>query len=358
MSTSNTGNNFDRVDIAGTEQVKESYRAALQEEPRAIIDDAIRAAARRAVSSGPSSIGKTWFNRWTTPLAAAATVMLTSSVIFMAVRDRPEVAPPIADMVAASDKNKVVISEAAKDVGVLAPVLESDAAEKRAYAPAPASANTAQTLQLNQAKEKKLSVGEPMVAPTMTRMQDSSNRAMQTPPAPLEVIVSQQKIPSPSPKPTAPFPEMAKAPPFAAPVATPSAPSTASRKVLNEIKAEVTSDLGVQDTSRKKQSDREATAALTAQATGKVVPPPVVAAPAPAPPPAADNMEKSPAFSQRAIAGVSEKSDRIESADAWVKRMTELKRQEKSKELADEMVRFRKRYPNVELPQELTQAQN
>jgi hypothetical protein len=46
MSTPKSGNDFEHLDIAGAEQVKESYRAALQEEPRAIIDDAIRAAAR------------------------------------------------------------------------------------------------------------------------------------------------------------------------------------------------------------------------------------------------------------------------------------------------------------------------
>jgi hypothetical protein len=400
MSTPKSGNDFEHLDMAGTKQVKESYRAALQEEPRAIIDDAIRAAARRAVSSGPTSIGKTWFNRWTTPLAAAATVMLTSSVIFMAVRDRPEVAPPIADMVAASDKNKVVISEAAKDVVAAAPVLESDAADKRAYAPtpapAPASTIAAQTLQLNQAKEKKSSVGEPAATPAMTRMQDSSNRATQTPSAPSEVVAPQQKIPPAPAKQTAPIAEMAKA----TSIATPAAPSTAARKVLNEIKIEAAGDLGAQDAYRRKQSDSEATAALTAQATGKVAPPPpaaanvagvsaappppqarilakptvtepvmpradmspaappVVAAPAPAPPPAADTMEKSPATSLRAITNASEKSDKIESADAWIKRMTELKRQEKNKELADEIVRFRKRYPSVELPKELTEAQN
>lgn len=81
--------------------------------------------------------------------------------------------------------------------------------------------------------------------------------------------------------------------------------------------------------------------------------PPVAAAPAP--PPAADNMEKSPTVSQRATSFTSEKSDKIESAEAWIKRMTELKRQEKNKELADEIVRFRKRYPSVELPKELTE---
>jgi hypothetical protein len=83
---------------------------------------------------------------------------------------------------------------------------------------------------------------------------------------------------------------------------------------------------------------------------------PVAAAPASAPMP--DAVDKPRTFSQRTSATASEKNGKIESADAWIKRMTELKRQEKNKELAEEVVRFRKLYPTVELPKELTDAQN
>jgi hypothetical protein len=385
MNTPKTGNDFEHLDIAGTEQVKESYRAALQEEPRAIIDDAIRAAARRAVSSGPTSIGKRWFNRWTTPLAAAATVMLTSSVIFMAVRDRPEVAPPIANMVVLPEAAKIAPGQAAKEVAKAAPVLESDAGDKRANTVAPASASAVQSLQLNQAKEKKSSAAEPAAAPAMARMQDSSNRVVQSPSPPAVAMPQQQVPPTPAKQIASPV-ELAKATP---------AMSSIAPRLLTETKAEAASNLNAQGASRRKKSDSEATAALTAEATGKLAPPPpaaanvagVSAAPpppqtrmlakptipepvmpradmspaappvaaAPAPPPAADNMEKSPTVSQRATSFTSEKSDKIESAEAWIKRMTELKRQEKNKELADEIVRFRKRYPSVELPKELTE---
>jgi hypothetical protein len=392
MSTPKTGNDFEHLDIAGAEQVKESYRAALQEEPRAIIDDAIRAAARRAVSSAPTSIGKRWTARWTTPLAAAATVMLTSSVIFMAVRDRPEVAPPIADMVVAREAGKVTATEAAKNVVPATPAFDSDTTDKRVYVPAPAFVSNDQTRQLNQAKEKKSSAAESTADPAMARMQDSSNRVMLSPLAPSEVTVSQQKIPLAPTKQIAPPAELARA----TSAAPPAAPSITAPKVLKETKAEVASNLNAQDATRKKQTDSEATAALTAEATGKLAPPPpaaanvagVSAAPpppqtrmlakpatvpepvtpradmsppvaaAPAPAPAADNMEKSPTVSQRTTSFTSEKSDKAESAEAWIKRMTELKRQEKSKELTEEITRFRKRYPGVELPKELTEVQN
>jgi hypothetical protein len=385
MNTPKSGNEFEHLDIAGAEQVKESYRAALQEEPRAIIDDAIRAAARRAVSSGPTSIGKRWFNRWTTPLAAAATVMLTSSVIFMAVRDRPEVAPPIAGMVAAREE-----VSAAKPANLAKPALESDAADKRADAfassvPSPAPAIAAQSLQLDQAKEKKTSASLSMPAAPVAaaRAQDNLNQVMQSPALP-----QQKTLPTPV-KQFTPPPELKKAAPIA--------PTMSAVKVLNETKKEAAKDLSATDVSRRKLSDSEATAALTAQATGTLPSPPAISAagvsaapPAPparaltkpatvpepimpradmspaapavaAAPPAApvfETMEKSPAVSQRAITAASEKSDKLEPADAWIKRMTELKRQEKNKELADEIARFRKRYPSVELPKELTEAQN
>jgi hypothetical protein len=384
MSTPKTGNDFEHLDIAGAEQVKESYRAALQEEPRAIIDDAIRAAARRAVSSGPTSIGKTWFKRWTTPLAAAATVMLTSSVIFMAVRDRPEVAPPIADMVATRDAAKVVLPAPPAFERDVAGKVADKITEKRtdAVASVSASASTiiAQPLQQYQAKEKKLPAPEPVAPVAAARMQESAVRAVSAPAAPTMSL--EKPMPAPS-KPASAMAEMAEV-------------AKAPEKVLNEAKKEaVASGLNTQDALRRKQTDSEATANLIAKATGVLAPPPpevivtgasVAASPAiqippkitieppaapraeviaaspiataAAPAPTSDAMDKPRTFSQRTSTIASEKIDKNESADAWIKRMSELKRQEKNKELADEIARFRKRYPSVELPKELTEAQN
>jgi hypothetical protein len=382
MSTPKSGNEFEHLDIAGAEQVKESYRAALQEEPRAIIDDAIRAAARRAVSSAPTSIGKRWTARWTTPLAAAATVMLTSSVIFMAVRDRPEVAPPIAEMVAARDAGKAAPETLAKAVVPTARVFERDVvervAEKRidavASVSAPAPTIVAQPLQQYQPKEKKLPAPEPVAPVAAASTQDGSLRAMSAPPAPTMPL--EKTVPPPS-KPGTAMAKVAEAP----------------AKVLIEAKKEsVASGLNTQDTLRRKQTDREATANLIAKTTGVLAPPPaevvvagasvasspavqtipkittepptasraeiVAAAAAPASTTVPDAMDKPRNFSQRTSATESEKSGKIESVDAWIKRMTELKRQEKNKELADEVVRFRKLYPTVELPKELAEAQN
>ena len=59
------------------EAVSRAYRDAADfenMEPPAALDDAIRAAARRAVKSGPAPVGKSWIRRWTPQLAVAAVV--------------------------------------------------------------------------------------------------------------------------------------------------------------------------------------------------------------------------------------------------------------------------------------------
>ena len=61
--------------------------------PPAAIDDAIRAAARRAVQAGPQPKGKNWLGRWTPQLAVAAVVVLSVSVVLVSVEERPELAP-------------------------------------------------------------------------------------------------------------------------------------------------------------------------------------------------------------------------------------------------------------------------
>ena len=71
-------------------EVSRAYRAALQDEPPTAVDDAIRAAARRAVQARPQPLRKTWLPRWQTPIAAAAMVMLTFYLVIIAGGKQPE----------------------------------------------------------------------------------------------------------------------------------------------------------------------------------------------------------------------------------------------------------------------------
>ena len=76
--------------------------------PPAAMDDAIRAAARRAVKSGPRSAAKSWTSRWSVPLSAAALVVLTTSVGFLALDEQPELAPALPrEMLARSEPSTI-----------------------------------------------------------------------------------------------------------------------------------------------------------------------------------------------------------------------------------------------------------
>jgi hypothetical protein len=58
-----------------------AYRAAPAELPPPALDDAIRAAARRAVGARPRAAGAPWVRRWQAPMAVAAVLVLCVSLV-------------------------------------------------------------------------------------------------------------------------------------------------------------------------------------------------------------------------------------------------------------------------------------
>jgi len=74
------------------------YRTAALDEPRPALDDAIRAAARRAVASKPRVAGLPFSRSWRVPLSIAAVVLLSVSLVTVMREEAPEVGlPPRAD---------------------------------------------------------------------------------------------------------------------------------------------------------------------------------------------------------------------------------------------------------------------
>ena len=112
--------NIDSALQRDIDAVSMSYRVADDDAPPSAMDDAIRAAARRAVGARPQPINKSWIAPWTTPLAAAAMVVVTVSIGLLAMRERPELAPPLTEIseaqTAASDSPARAKSTAAMDV--------------------------------------------------------------------------------------------------------------------------------------------------------------------------------------------------------------------------------------------------
>ena len=142
-----------------------AYGTAKREEPPPAIDDAIRAAARRAVRAGPQARRRSWLTTWATPVATAAMLVLTVSIGLVAYRERPDLATtetrnemparteafapatpaaksaaprPFSDVAPETDKLRVQPPAAAREDaprGSIAPMKE-----RAEFAPAPATA--------------------------------------------------------------------------------------------------------------------------------------------------------------------------------------------------------------------------
>lgn len=129
-------------DMEHDPQLAALYRAGINAEPPAHLDDAIRAAARREVAAGPRRSGS---RRWAVPVSLAAVLVLSVSVVTMMREqgaDRPEsmIQPP-AQAPAAAMQSEIVKKEIAEPPAAVA----QDAAPKRRSAMPPPAAPPAQT---------------------------------------------------------------------------------------------------------------------------------------------------------------------------------------------------------------------
>ena len=70
------------------------YRAAAQDRPPPQLDDALRAAARRAVASKPQSASSLFSRSWRVPLSIAAVLVLSVSLVTLMREEAPEITQP------------------------------------------------------------------------------------------------------------------------------------------------------------------------------------------------------------------------------------------------------------------------
>ncbi len=388
MSTSkldHSNSDLDPSEQVDARQVREAYRAALQEEPRAMIDDAIRAAARRAATQGngaqvggtwsPMSTKKGWAGRWAAPLAAAATVILTSSVVFMAVQDRPEIASSVLPSTA-----NVATPETSKALASV--VVQPRAAISSVASPSAGTTNDAKSKVVEAKIGAQSGLGSGAPSPKAAFIQQAPAPPSQTPPSPKTaqqpVNIAPKLLPSEPPAPPkiliAPQAEMSAKLTAQSQSSTPKAEIASAATSIRDAPASTANE----QRSRASTTGRlDADAAISAGGKASNAVPAAVPARAMSSPPtalpvasaplasrAADaaSVAKKPAPSapvpQKFAAAKIAKTDNIESADTWIKRMLELKRQDKNKELTEEISRFRKRYPDIALPKELNTAQN
>ena len=347
--------------------------------PSPALDDAIRAAARRAVRSGPQPLGGKWLRQWTPQLAAAAVVILSVSVIFVSVQERPDLAPgpimtfkPAAKAPAerAADSRSIMEAKVAEEMAPSAQrakVQEQAKAQKNKQVSGATGnsvdARTSQSAPAAYAKEERSAA---MVPPPEIQMKPSiiGQPARVAPPA--------YAPPAPPAQSPPPAPAAAATAPAANAVPFPGSSADAGASLRREARADA-QPAPVADSKllEKKVAAPESVRAndvleQTTRARAPT-PAPVTAQAMPASPARAqalaDKSQARDAYAGASVSGTlaaqASKSaaggNAVEPPGPWLKRLLELREQGKLKELREELVRFRKAHPDVVLPKSLSE---
>lgn len=330
---------------------REASDSALMQEPSVALDDAIRAAARRAVSSKPHQIKQSWLQRHTAPLAMAATLLLTSSIIMVGLNENPDVVNMPTAPTAPTTTAKPTSADATSLVQKAEPVAEITAA--------PDASRTKKD-------EAKIAI-EP--TPPNIKMSPMPAKPIAAATAPASVGTATSAAASTA------APAIA---PSAAPAAPPAPPA---HPVPAAIMADAVRDdaaAGSKNRAEKQIEKADAniaqprenasvTIATTTRAAAPIIsmpPPPqapVIAqmADKKAEPAVAGNASVSAPRSDGALSKLAAKKDlaelEAEPAPTWIARMKTLLADGKTKELHEQLLQFRKRYPKVELPPALAE---
>ena len=288
-----------------------AYKSAKSDLPPPAMDDAIRAAARRAVKSQPQAIGKSWISRYTVPLSAAALVVLTMSVGFIALDERPELAPASLKEVA-SPKSATAPAAPAPPTPAPAPAPDNSAPVAVIASDLPQSARTAE----KKARLDLQSVAprDQMAASAKAHLAQRRNEADGAASGNLLAKDADLGVASPAVTPFVPAP--------------PPAEVVKRQESASQSAAETTKREAPQV---KQLLPQAASAAVAARGdAGSLASQKTVAA---APLTLADKANEPP--------------------DVWMKRILELKQQGRVREFEEEFAKFRKRYPDYLLPEEL-----
>ena len=317
------------------EDMSRAYHAASHGDPPAALDDAIRAAARRAVHARPHTAKNPWLPRWGSPIAAAAVVMLAVSMLFVAVDERPEIAPPALQVSLPKNPPPAVQLPAtesgpadARDKAVVATATSGRIEEKPPAATTTVMAKAVPT-------PSKTTAAQQSPSAISSSAGFEARRDAAAPMRESAIIVAPENLAKPAP--AAAFP--------AAPLATPAAPPP--QFVAGQM-AERARDEAVQLNQESKRMMAKSAALASGTAATRemrqdvnkkdasdttIVSTQSMAPSAYAPPAAAPAQEP----------------------NAWLKRIEELRVQGKLKEAREELARFRKQYPKIELPKALAE---
>jgi len=305
-------------------RVSAGYRALGKENPPQALDEAILAASRRAVGSGPRRAGFS-LRRWALPVSVAAVVVLTVSLVVRMQLERPELEalPTFGLEKQARDAKQKPPAASQRDEPALAvPKAKTEGMPSTAErelsttlvpaAPAPETAAASAPAAPAASTRNELAGAEPKAkadaVPSAAERERPAARAPAAP-APAAAPPARQFVPEP------PAPKEAPAESVAAPekraVLAPAAPGIAEDRAPQALR-----------------EDAAAAGRLASRA----------------------------ALEDRALLAPETVGKKEESPREWLERIARLRREGRVKEADDSLAEFRKRYPDYEIPKDLREA--
>jgi hypothetical protein len=319
--------------------VSRAWLAASTEEPSVAVDDAIRAAARRAVSAGPQASRTSFAVRWRIPLSIAAVLVVSASLTVLV-----------------SEEKQHLPGMTSQDL-------------PRAVPPQPAELNAAPARRDEEARQ----VGSPRVLSDSAMPSQSTDRKAPTGKASGAMDSATNKATAPAPQVTAPAPQVTAPAPQATAV-TPAAIAPAPHRATSAAQAgaPVRNDSPSVDSDARTNAElkqvlpsaRELPSQPAAQSEATSKRKFEQAAPAPQSPEADSAASRALPVPARATANAQLRGGLAPAEEpaaeenlapaAWIERILDLRREGKLKEAADSLEAFRRRYPDYSLPLELS----
>lgn len=285
------------------------YRAAAREEPPPALDDAIRAAARRAVASRPQRVSPSFIRSWRLPLSIAAVMILTVSLVTVMREEAPEIMLPSGGVLGEADQ---------KQAGPVADTGESATAVQKTLLPHAERSDSVGLRPPAQSGSSGIGLRDSRVAPERAAesRKDVATLGRVETDAPTVPAPAQRAQPEAFPGDDgARDNKMAAPAPLPATIPAPAAGAAAEGKVQSKSEP-ASADTALRESSRARvEADIQPSAALPASRMAGAIQPRAELAP-----------------------------------DKWLERIEELRRQGKLEEARTSLAEFRKRFPDHELP--------
>ena len=325
------------------------YHAATRDEPTQALDDAIRAAARRAVSSKPRSAVSPFSRAWGVPVSIAAVIVLSVSLVVVIRDEAPEmVKPPRADAPATSAERRQepVASDRASSVPEASPPpkpkqsngIRLDAPQQALPPDAGIRDNAAPPSAMQPQKDER-AMGQLRPAPSLLAKR-SPAEAFPAPGAARDKASASDEQPSLPPK-----EEMRRDDDAVSESKTHSERNQSQAKATPSVSAE---------TKTQRQRELEADSAdSTPRARVAAAPESNPAAAAVAAPPVSGTMAKPASPAADAMQGYVDLPP-----EKWLERIADLRKQGRIEEAKASFTAFRKRYPEHPLPAALKEWAN